>query len=252
MKLEGMTAIITGGAGSIGGATILALARQGADVVSLDLEEPEGQKALIGEVENLGRRAIALQGDITKKESVDSMITQVVRDFGKIDILVNVAGINIGAPLVDLSVELWDKVMAINLKSVFLCSVACAKVMMEQKRGNIINFAAASAHRVAGGSGAFGPSKAGVISLTKQMALEWAKDNLRVNCVSPGPVRTPKTEDRIKQNLDRIANIPFGRVAEMEEITGVVVFLASAESSYMTGQALVVDGGGVETWWLYP
>jgi NAD(P)-dependent dehydrogenase (short-subunit alcohol dehydrogenase family) len=252
MKLEGMTAIITGGAGSIGGATILALARQGANVVSLDLEEPEGQKALIGEVENLGRRAIALQGDITKKESVDSMITQVVRDFGKIDILVNVAGINIGAPLVDLSVELWDKVMAINLKSVFLCSVACAKVMMEQKRGNIINFAAASAHRVAGGSGAFGPSKAGVISLTKQMALEWAKDNLRVNCVSPGPVRTPKTEDRIKQNLDRIANIPFGRVAEMEEITSVVVFLASAESSYMTGQALVVDGGGVETWWLYP
>ncbi len=252
MKLEGMTAIITGGAGSIGGATILALARQGADVVSLDLAEPEGQEALIGEVENLGRRAIVLQGDITKKESVDSMITQVVRDFGEIDVLVNVAGINIGAPLVDLSVELWDKVMATNLKSVFLCSVACAKVMMEQKRGNIINFAAASAHRVAGGSGAFGPSKAGVISLTKQMALEWAKDNVRVNCISPGPVRTPKTEDRIKQNLDRIAKIPFGRVAELEEITNVVGFLASAESSYMTGQALVVDGGGVETWWLYP
>ena len=252
MKLEGMTVIITGGAGSIGGATMLAIARQGADVVSLDLEEPEGQKDLIGEVENLGRRAIALQGDITKKESVDSMITQVVRDFGKIDILVNVAGINIGAPLVDLSVELWDKVMAINLKSVFLCSVACAKVMIEQKRGNIINFAAASAHRVAGGSGAFGPSKAGVINLTKQMALEWAKDNIRVNCVSPGPVRTPKTEDRIKQNLDRIAKIPFGRVAELEEITTIVVFLASAESSYMTGQAMVVDGGGVETWWLYP
>lgn len=252
MKLEGMTAIITGGAGSIGGATMLALARQGADVVSFDLEEPESQESLIGEVGNLGRRAVALQGDITSKESVDSMVAQVVRDFGNVDILVNVAGINIGAPLVDLSVELWDKVIAINLKSVFLCSVACAKVMMKQKRGNIINFAAASAHRVAGGYGAFGPSKAGVVSLTKQMALEWAKDNLRVNCISPGPVRTPKTEDRIKQNLDRIANIPFGRVAELEEITSVVVFLASAESRYITGQALVVDGGGVETWWLYP
>ena len=252
MRLEGMTAVVTGGAGYIARATSLALAKEGADVASLDIESPSKQEDLIREIVHLGRKAIALQGDITEKESVDHMITQVIEKFRKIDLLVNVAGINIGAPLEELSVELWDKVMAVNLKSVFLCSVACAKVMMRYKKGNIISIASASAHRVAANTGAFGPSKAGVISLTKQMALEWAKYNIRVNAVSPGPVLTPKTQKRVEESKERIAKIPMGRVGKPEEIAEVIVFLAGKESSYMTGQVLVVDGGGVETWWLYP
>lgn len=252
MRLENMSVVVTGGAGYIGQATILALAREGADVASVDLVEPDVQDETIQEIRKLGRRGLALKGDITDRESVEEMISRVVKEFGKIDILANVAGINIGSPLVDLSVEIWDKVMAVNLKSVFLCSVACAKVMMKQKKGNIINVAAASAHRVAAMTGSFGPSKAGVISLTKQMALEWAGFNIRVNAVSPGPILTPKTEKRVEENKERIMKIPMGRVGRPEEIAKVIVFLACDDSSYMTGQVLVVDGGGVETWWLYP
>jgi NAD(P)-dependent dehydrogenase (short-subunit alcohol dehydrogenase family) len=252
MKLKDMCAVVTGGAGYIGRATALALAREGADVASFDLEEPKAQEGLIREIEGQGRRGMALQGDITDKASVDRMVSETVSSFGKIDLLVNVAGVNIGAPLFDLNVETWDKVMDINLKSVFLCSVACAKAMKKRDKGIIVNVAAASAHRVAAMTGAFGPSKAGVISLTKQMALEWSAYHIRVNAVSPGPVLTPKTEKRVEENKDRIRKIPMGRVGRPEEIAKVIVFLASEDSEYVTGQVLVVDGGGVETWWLYP
>lgn len=252
MKLKGIVAVVTGGAGYIGQATSLALAREGANIASIDLEGLEAQKGLLEEIERLGCRAMALQGDVSEKESVDRMIGAVIGEFGRIDLLVNMAGINIGAPLEDLSIEIWDKVMAVNLRSVFLCSVACAKDMIRNREGNIINIAAASAHRVAAKSGAFGPSKAGVVNLTKQMALEWAEYNIKVNAVSPGPVLTPKTEKRVRENIERISKIPMGRVARAEEIASVVVFLASKDSTYVTGQVVIVDGGGVETWWLYP
>ena len=123
---------------------------------------------------------------------------------------------------------------------------------MKQGKGNIINIAAASAHRCAALTGAFGPSKAAVVSLTKQMAVEWAKYNIRVNGVSPGPLMTPRNIQRIESTKERIKKIPLGRVGNPEEIANVIVFLAAEDSSYMTGQVLVVDGGGVETWWLYP
>jgi len=252
MKLKGTVAVVTGGAGYIGRATILALAGAGADVVSIDLEKPTVQEDLVKKVKELGCRALALKGDVSEKESVEDMIALVLEQFGKIDLLVNMAGINIGGPLEELSVELWDRVMAVNLRSVFLCGVACPRVMMRQRKGNIINIASASAHRLAAKNGAFGPSKAGVVNLTKQMALEWANFNIRVNAVSPGPVITPKTEKRIQENLRRISKIPMRRVATPEEIANVIVFLASEDSKYITAQVVVVDGGGVETWWLYP
>jgi len=250
MRLEGVVAVVTGGAGALGRATNLALVREGANVASIDLESPLVQEDTLNEIRKLGRQAIALQGDITDKASVERMITEILATFGKIDLLVNGAGINVGAPLEQLSVELWDKVMNVNLKSVFLCSTGCAQAMIKQKKGNIITIAAASAHRVSVGTGAFGPSKAGVVSLTKQMALEWARYNIRANGVSPGPIRTPKTAKRIEDSKDRIAKIPLARVAEIEDIVDAILFLASEESKYMTGQMLIVDGGGVETWWL--
>jgi 3-oxoacyl-[acyl-carrier protein] reductase len=252
MKLDGVTAVISGGAAAVGQSTILSLAREGANIASIDLVTPSEQEDLIRKVEAMGRQAIALQGDITSKESVDDMINKVLETFGKIDLLVNVAGITKGGPLEQISVEDWDLIMAVNVKGTFLCSVACVSPMRKQGRGNIINIAAASAHRCAALSGAFGPSKAAVVSMTKQMAVEWAKFNIRVNGVSPGALMTPRNMQRIEATRERIKNIPLGRLGYPEEIANAIVFLASEDSSYMTGQVLTVDGGGVETWWLYP
>lgn len=251
MKLEGIAAMVTGG-GVVGHAIALALAREGADIAIVTLKSV--QEEAVKEIKKLGRQAIALHGDITDKESVDSIVTRTVDIFGKIDLLVNNAGMIIRAPLERVSVEDWDKVVAVNLKGVFLCSVATAKQMMKQKSGNIINVAGATAHSCFPGAGAFAPSKAGVVNLTKQMAVEWAKYNIRVNGVSPGPIMNPETAELIKdENMkQRIAKIPLGRVAQPEEIANAIVFLASEDSSYMTGQVLIVDGGGIHTSYLYP
>lgn len=254
MKLNGVTSIVTGGGRGIGKAISLALAREGADVAVIALKDLASADETAKSVKQLGRRALILQTDITEEGSVTAMVNKVLETFGKIDLFVNNAGMVGRAPLEEIPVETWDRVVAVNLKGVFLCSVAVAKEMIKQKKGNIINIAGASAHRCYAFGGAFGPSKAAVISLTKQMAMEWAKYNIRVNGVSPGPILTLETEERLKdkETESRIAKIPLGRIGKPEEIAQAVLYLASEDSSYMTGQMLIVDGGGVETWYLYP
>ena len=254
MKLKGFASIVTGGGRGIGRAISLGLAREGADVAILALKDLKSAEDTAGEVKRLGCQAIALRTDITDPESVSHMVEEVLEKFGRIDLLVNNAGMNARAPLEQLSVEDWDRVVAVNLKGVFLCSVAVAREMIRKKKGNIINIAGASAHRCYALGGAFGPSKTGVISLTKQMAVEWAKYNIRVNGVSPGPIQTAETEERLKDGeiQCRIERIPLRRIGTPDEVMRAVVFLASEDSSYMTGQMLIVDGGGVETWYLYP
>lgn len=254
MKLNGVTSIVTGGGRGIGKAISLALAREGADVAVIALKDLASADETAKSVKQLGRRALILQTDITEEGSVTALVNKVLETFGKIDLLVNNAGMVGRAPLEEIPVETWDRVVAVNLKGVFLCSVAVAKEMIKQKKGNIINIAGASAHRCYAFGGAFGPSKAAVISLTKQMAMEWAKYNIRVNGVSPGPILTLETEEKLKdkETESRIAKIPLGRIGKPEEIAQAVLYLASEDSSYMTGQMLIVDGGGVETWYLYP
>jgi len=250
-RLKGMVAMVTGG-GVVGRAIALALAREGADIAIVTRRSI--QEETVSEIKKLGRRAIALHSDITSKESVDSTVARVVETLNKIDLLVNNAGAIIRAPLEQVSVEDWDEVVAVNLKGVFLCSVAAAKQMIKQRKGNIINVAGATAHSCFPEGGAFGPSKAGVVNLTKQMALEWAKYNIRVNGVSPGPIMNPETAELIKdENMKRrIEKIPLGRVAQPEEIANAIIFLAAEDSSYMTGQMLIIDGGGIHTSYLYP
>lgn len=254
MKLERVTSIVTGGGRGIGRAISLSLAREGADVAIVVLRDLRSAEETASEVRQAGRKALVVQADITEKGSVDLMVNRVLEAFGKIDLLVNNAGMAGRAPLAEISIETWDRVVAVNLKGVFLCSVAVAKEMIKRKEGNIINLAGASAHRCYAFGGAFGPSKAAVINLTKQMAVEWAKYNIRVNGVSPGPIQTVETEERLNdQELrQRIAKIPLGRIGKSEDVARAVVFLASEDSSYMTGQMLIVDGGAVETWYLYP
>jgi len=236
----------------VGNAIALTLAREGANVAVVTIKS--NQDEMVKQIKNLGRQAVAFNVDITDKESVNFIVTQAIEAFGKVDLLVNNAGMGIRVPLEQVSVEDWDRVVAVNLKGLFLCSVAVAKEMMKRQKGNIITVAGASAHRCLAGGGAFGPSKAGVVSLTKQMAVEWAKYNIRVNGVSPGPIMNPETEELLKSEdiKQRVAKIPLGRVGRAEEVANTILFLASEDSSYMTGQMLIVDGGGVETWYLYP
>ena len=254
MKLTGVCSIVTGGAKGIGRAITLALAAEGADVAIIGKEDRASAEKAAKEVEALGRRCLPLMADVTQKGSIERMVRDVVDAFGKIDVLVNNAGTNIRGPLEEISEEEWDHVVSVNLKGVFLCSICAGREMIRSHRGNIINIGGASAHRCYAENGAFGPSKAAVINLTKQMAVEWAKHNIRVNAVSPGPVMTPATRARIKDKeiRRRIEKIPMARIGEPEEIARTVVFLASDDSSYITGQSVVVDGGSIHSWYLYP
>lgn len=252
MKLKGLVAIVTGAGGVVGQTIACALSREGADLAIVTLKSNSNE--LLRKIEELGSRAIAIYCDVTDKGSVDKMVARTAEAFGKIDLLINNAGVSVNTPLEELSVENWDKVMTVNLKGVFLCSVAAAREMMKRNKGNIINIGSALAHNCFPNRGAFGPSKAGVLSLTRQMAMEWAKYNIRVNGVSPGPIMNPATAGALKNQdmKQRIKKIPLGRVAAPEEIANAVTFLASEDSSYITGQMIIVDGGSILTSYLYP
>ncbi len=247
MKLEGASAIVTGGGRGIGRAISLALAAEGCDVAIVVKRDQRNAEKTANDILRSGRQARAFLADISDKDSVDGFVDDVVSLFGKVDLLVNNASVLTVARLEDVSVEDWDNTLAVNLRGVFLCSVAVARDMMKRSCGNIINIIGASAHRCLPGVAAFGPSKAAVINLTRQMAVEWSRHNIRVNAVSPGPISTQETLERQKNEEDlrrRIAKLPIGRLGEPEEVASVVTFLASGESRYITGQSLIVDGGG--------
>jgi len=246
-SLPGKVAIITGGRRGIGKAIALALAEAGADIAVCDRVIDDGElNAVAEEVERLGRRSLAVKADITQKSDVDSMVRRVVDGFGVIDILVNNAAMNIMAPLLELREEGWDKIIDTDLKGYYLCSQAVGKIMVEQKRGNIINIASTAAMYTAPEMGAYCIAKAGVVMLTKILAVELAQYNIRVNAIAPSMVKTKFSQPLWSdpESLKQIeAGIPLGRLAEPEDITGSVLFLASDASSYITGHTIVVDGG---------
>jgi NAD(P)-dependent dehydrogenase (short-subunit alcohol dehydrogenase family) len=189
---------------------------------------------------------MAVKADVSSRIDVNRMVEEALRAFKKIDILVNNAGIIKPAPLEDLTEEDWDRVIDVNLKGQFLCSQAVGRKMIERREGTIVNIASLSGETPELWSGAYSPSKAGVISLTQQMAIEWAKYNIRVNAISPGAVLTPLTKSfyPTKEEYEkRQKTIPLGRFAKPEDIAKAAVFLASDESAYITGEIINVDGG---------
>lgn len=244
-SLKGQVAIVTGGSRGIGRAIALGFAGAGADVVVASRTSADLEK-VVKEIEGKGRRALAVQTNIAVKGEVDNMVAKTLEKFGTIDILVNNAAINIMRPLVDLREDGWDKVMNVDLKGYFLCSQAAAKVMMDKKGGNIINIVSTGAAKAAPGLGAYSIAKAGVVMLTKLLAVELASSNIRVNAIGPYLVKTAFSQPmwsnpELLKSLE--ASIPLGRIAEAEDVASVAVFLASDASCYITGQTIFLDGG---------
>jgi dehydrogenase/reductase SDR family protein 4 len=245
--LSGRVAVVTGGRRGIGRAIALALAGAGADIALGDRTVDDGQlEAAADEVKKLGRRSLAVKADITSKAEVDNFVRKVADELGAVDILVNNAATNVRAPLLELPEDGWDRVINTDLKGCYLCSQAAGRIMVEQKRGNIINIASTAALRAAPQMGAYSIAKAGVVMLTKVLAVELGQYNIRVNAVAPYIVKTKFSQPLWSEPeaLRQIeAEIPVGRLAETGDIMGAVLFLAADASSYITGQTIIVDGG---------
>ena len=258
-SLEGRVAIVTGAGGirGIGRGTAVAFAEAGADVAVCDINvkgETFDLEGTAEEVRKVGRRSLAVQTDVTKESDVASLVKKVVKEFGTVDILANVAGISIHVPFLETTREQWDKAMDVNLRSQFICCQEVSKVMIEQKRGSIINWISLSAYKI-GAAYVYGIAKIGATALTGWVARELAPYNIRVNGIAPGLVRTdlgphgihlvprPTPVNREDWQKEMGKRIPLGRLAEPEDIADVAVFLASDASRMITGQIIIADGG---------
>ena len=244
-SLEGKVAIVTGGGTGIGRGIALEFAKAGADVV-VGSRTLSNLEKVAEEVRALGKRSLAVPVDITKKTEIDNLVQRVMDEFGTIDILVNDAGTTAIAPLLEHSEQDWDRVLDTNLKSYYLCSQAVGRRMVEQKKGNIINIASIRGIAAAPGRVSYSVSKAGVVMLTRVLALELAHYNIRANAIAPGWVKTELSKVMWSDPASYkqlTALIPMGRWGEVDEIAKVALFLASDASSYITGHTIVVDGG---------
>ncbi len=244
-KLDGKIALVTGASGGLGAAMAIGLAEAGADVAAHCHLAGEADETC-AVIEKLGRQTFPVAGDMFDKEVPKRLIEEVIEKFGRIDIVVNNAGMIRRAPAVDFSEEDWVTVLEVNLSSVFRLSQAAGRKMVEQKAGKIINIASLLSFQGGVTVPAYTASKSGVAGLTKALANEWAKDNVNVNAIAPGYMATNNTtalradETRNRQILERI---PAGRWGNSEDLAGAVVFLSSKASDYLHGHILTVDGG---------
>jgi NAD(P)-dependent dehydrogenase (short-subunit alcohol dehydrogenase family) len=247
MRLEGQVAIVTGAGQGIGRAIAKTLAGEGAAVVVNDIDLEKASK-VAEEIKSQGGRALSIKADVSNKEEVNSLVEQTLDSFKRIDILVNNAGTAKLTPTVELTEAEWDSTVDVDLKGQFLCSQAVAKHMIKQKRGKIVNIASLAAHIGTPGLAAYSASKGGVVQLTKVLAVEWGKHNITVNAVSPGLTMTELVEAVFKERPDvfeGVERIPLKRLAMPEDIANAVLFLASPESDYISGQVIAVDGGAL-------
>jgi 3-oxoacyl-[acyl-carrier protein] reductase len=242
MRLKDKVALITGGGSGIGAAVAQRFAREGAVVAIADVV-PQGAQEVIAEITKNGGKAIFSPVDVRKADEVSAMIEHVVKELGRLDILINNAGVTRDNLCARMSEEEWDFVLAVNLKGTFLCAQAAYRSMRKQKYGRIVNTASVV---VRGNMGQvnYSASKAGVIGLTRTLALEYARSNITVNCIAPGFIATPMSaamSDKVKELA--LERVPLNRMGTPEEVADLHLFLASEEAGYLTGQVIFLDGG---------
>jgi 3-oxoacyl-[acyl-carrier protein] reductase len=240
---KGKVAMVTGASRGIGRSIALALAGRGARIVAVDINV-EGTENLAQEIKAAGGEAVGLQGNVTAAADVERIFEQAVEAFGRVDILINNAGITRDALLLRMKDEDWDAVLSVNLKGAFLCSRAAAKVMSKQRYGRIVNIASIVGQMGNAGQANYCASKAGLIGLTKSNARELARRNITVNAVAPGFIATDMTDalpEKTRQEL--AAQIPLERLGSADDVAHAVLFLADEASAYITGQVIAVNGG---------
>lgn len=241
-RLHDKIAIVTGSGRGLGAATVLRMAREGAHVVVNDIFA-EAARETAAEVEKLGRRALVSTHDVSNTTEANALVDEVKKTFGRVDILVNNAGITRDSMLHKLTEEKWDEVIRVNLKGPFNMGQACAKVMMENKYGKIVNLSSIAWLGNVGQTN-YSASKAGVVGLTRTWALELARYQINVNAIAPGLIDTQMTQAipaEVKEKF--IAKIPMRRIGKPEDIAAIICFLASDEANYVTGQCIQIDGG---------
>ena len=245
MRLKDKVALITGGARGIGQAIAMTFAKEGADIVVADVNLEVAQKTA-SEIESLGRKALALEMDVTNYDLVEAGINKILDKMGKVDILVNNAGITKDNLVLRMSGAEWDAVINVNLKGTFNCIKAVSRPMVKQRSGRIISIASIIGLMGNPGQANYAASKAGIIALTKTIAKELASRNINANAVAPGFIQTEMTaklpEDIKKRMLEAI---PLAKLGTPQDVANVCLFLASDESSYITGQTITIDGGMV-------
>ena len=243
-SLNDKVALVTGAKRGIGRAIGLTFAEAGADVVVCGRTLPDLEK-VAEEIRALGRRSLAIRTDVTVKSEVDALIESTVREFGTIDILVNNAVVYAGGPLVELAEEDWDHTVDVGVKGYYLCAQAVAGVMMEKKKGSIINMVSTAGIRPTGRQGAYSIIKAACEMMAKLLAVELAEYNIRVNALAPTVVKTELTNVDLFRGF--VTQLPLGRLTEVEELAAAALFLASDAASYISGHTLIVDGGRINT-----
>lgn len=242
MKLADKVALVTGSGRGLGAATALGLARSGAHVVINDINA-ESAKHTAGEVEKLGRKSLVSTHDVSDYQAAHALAEEIRGKFGRIDILVNNAGITRDAMFHKLTEEKWDEVIRVNLKGPFNMGQACAKLMIEQKYGKILNLASVAWLGNVGQTN-YSASKAGVVGMTRTWALELARHNINVNAIAPGLIDTEMTQAIPPEVKEKFINrIPLRRIGKPDDIAALIAFLVSDDASYITGQCLQIDGG---------
>jgi gluconate 5-dehydrogenase/2-deoxy-D-gluconate 3-dehydrogenase len=245
-KLDGKVALITGGCQGLGLEFSRALANAGASVVVTSREERKAHAAAEEIRRETGKDTLGLAADVTDFSQIQAVVEKVVDTYGRLDILINNAGVNVRKPILDYDEQSWDLVQTTNLKAPFLCAKAVVPQMIKQKFGRIINIASMLGTVALPERSAYCSSKGGLIQLTKVMALEWAEHNITANAVCPGPFATDINQAVINNpvaNQFFLDHLPIKRWGKPEELTGLMVYLASDLSSFMTGSAIVIDGG---------
>ncbi len=244
--LTGKVSIITGGNQGIGLAISRGLAQAGAAVIIANRRAEEGAKAAVS-LQKEGLKAISISTDVNDESSIAALVSKVIDSYGKIDVLVNNAGVLVRKLAEEITREDWDHIMNTNLRGVFFCCQLVGREMIKQKKGKIINISSDASQRAMAELSVYAVSKAGLSHLTRCLAVEWAKYNINVNAIGPGPTITPLNQKYLEENPDmlqqRKRENPMGRMGDTSDYMGAAVFLASEASNFVTGQTLLVEGG---------